>query len=157
MGTEFWWDGVLHSQFTPLLSKVNKIPRDLAKRIDEIVQSASSPNPAATDINLNELPDLETISKKHIPTLRFIPVKCRVRWSELLTSVIDVCILHAQLLENWKKLFAISKCVLRASSRGGKKHKQQQETVVEQTWAMEIRWLCCTVVRGGLNEAVKKN
>ena len=101
-----------YSQFTPLLYKVNKIPRDLAKRIDEIVQSASSPNLAATDINLNELPDLETISKKHIPTLRFIPVKFRVRWSELLTSVIDACISHAQSLENWKKLFAISKCVL---------------------------------------------
>ena len=116
-----------YSQFTPLLSKVKKIPRDLAKRIDEIVQSASSPNLATTDINLNELPDLETISSKHIPTLRFIPVKFRVRWSELLTSVIDACISLAQSIENWKKLFAISKCVLRASNRGGKKHKQQQE------------------------------
>ena len=116
-----------YSQFTPLLSKVIKIPLDLAKRIDEIVQSASSPNLAATNMNLNELPDLQTISSKHIPTLRFIPVKCRVRWSELLTSVNDACVSHAQSLENWKKLFAISKYVLRASNRGGKKHMQQQE------------------------------
>ena len=93
-----------YSQFTPLLSKVKKIPRHLATRIDEIVQSASSPNLAATDINLNELPDLEDISSKHIPTLRFIPVKFRVRWSELLISVIDACISHAQSLENWKTL-----------------------------------------------------
>ena len=106
---------------------MKKIPRDLAKRIDEIAQSASSPNLATTDINLNELPDLKTISSKQIPTLRFIPVKFRVRWSELLTSVIDTCISHAQSIENWKKLFAISKCVLRASNLGGKKHKQQQE------------------------------
>ena len=116
-----------YSQFTPLLSKVKTIPRDLATRIDQIVQSTSSPNLAATDINLNELPDLETMSSKHIPTLRFIPVKFRVRWSELLTSDIDDCISHAQSLEIWKKLFAISKCVLRASNRGGKKQKMQQE------------------------------
>ena len=116
-----------YSQFKPLLSKVKKIPRDLAKRIDETVQSASSPNLAATDINLNELPDLETISREHIPTLRFIPVQFRVRWSEFLTSVIDACISHALSLAKWKKLFAISRCVLRASNREGKRHKQQQE------------------------------
>ena len=52
--------------------KLKKIPGDIAKRIDEIAQSASSPNLAATHVNLNELPDLETISSKHIPTLRFI-------------------------------------------------------------------------------------
>ena len=69
--------------------------------------------------------------------LRFIPVKFRVRWSELLTSVIDACISHAQSLENWKKLFAISKCVLRASNRGGKKHKQQQE---QQLLSRLERW-----------------
>ena len=76
---------------------------------------------------MNSKPDLKTISSKHISTLRFTPVKFRVRCSELLASVIDACISHAQSLENWKKLFAISKCVLRASSRGGKKHKQQQK------------------------------
>ena len=62
-----------YSQFTSLLSKAKKIPRDLAKRIDKIVQSASSANPAATVVNLNELPDPETISSKHIATIRFIP------------------------------------------------------------------------------------
>ena len=84
-------------------SLVKKIPRELAKRIDEIVQSASSANLAATDINLNELPDLETISSKHIPTLRFIPAKFRVRWSEVLASNIDACSSNTQSLENWKK------------------------------------------------------
>ena len=39
--------------FTPLLSKVKKIPRDLAKlRMNETVYSASSANLAATDIKL---------------------------------------------------------------------------------------------------------
>ena len=51
-----------YSQHLPLLSKVKRISSDLAKRIDEIVQSASSANPAATDINLNSLSDLETIN-----------------------------------------------------------------------------------------------
>ena len=92
-----------YSQFTPLLSKVKKIPRDLAKRIDEIVQSASSPNVVAADKNLNDHPDLDTISSKNIPALSFIPVMFWVRSSELLTSVIDACISLAQSLENWKK------------------------------------------------------
>ena len=35
----------------------------------------SSANLDATDMNLIELPDLATISSKHIPILRFIPVK----------------------------------------------------------------------------------
>ena len=49
-------------------------------------------------------------------------------FSELLINcVINAYISHAQSLENRKKILAISKCVLRASNRGGKKHKQQQE------------------------------
>ena len=52
-----------------------KIPLDSAKLIDEIVQSLSSANLDATDMNLIELPDLATISSKHIPILRFISVK----------------------------------------------------------------------------------
>ena len=98
-----------YSHFTPLQSKVRKIPRVLATWIDEIVHSGVSENLSAPIINLNELPDHETISSKHIPTLRFIPVKFQVRWSDLLTSVIDACISHAQMLENWKKnYFAFS-------------------------------------------------
>ena len=116
-----------YSQFTPLLSKVKKIPRDIAKRIDAILQSARSANLSAADIKLNELPDLETISSEHIPTLWFIPVNFRVRRSELLAWVIEALISLARLLEKWKKFFAISNCILRASARGGKKNKQQQE------------------------------
>ena len=61
------------------------------------------------------------------PTLRFIPVKFRLRWYELLTTIIEGCVSQPISPENWKKLFAISKCVLRAINRGEKKHKQQQE------------------------------
>ena len=94
-------------QYTPLLSKV-KILRDLAKRIDETVQSASSANQTATDKNLNELPDLEIISSKHISTRGFIPVKFRLIWPELLTSIMDACISEALSLEKCKKTLQLA-------------------------------------------------
>ena len=91
----------VYSHFAPLFSKVKKKARNLEKRRDEILQS----RPAAAVINLNELPDLETFNSRHIPSIKFIPVKFRLRWSELLTSVIGASISHAQSLENWKKTF----------------------------------------------------
>ena len=64
---------------------------------------------------------------KTIPTIRYIPVKFRMPCSGIITSIIEDCISNPDCVDNWKKFFAVSKCVLRASDRGGKKHKQQQE------------------------------
>ena len=48
-------------------------------------------------------------------------------WSGIITSSIEDCISNLDCVDNWKKFFAVSKCVLRASNRGGGKHEQQQE------------------------------
>ena len=116
-----------YSQFSSQLSTSKKIPRDIAARIDKLVSATNSEemeesntSQNTANFDLNALPDLETICKKKIPTLRFIPVKFRLRWSELLTPIIEGCASQPNSPEKWKKLFAISKCVLRASNRGGR-------------------------------------
>ena len=115
-----------YSQFTSQLSTSKTIPHDIAARIDELVSATNSEEMAeintsqnTANFNLNALPDLETICKEKIPTLRLIPVKFRLRWSELLTPIIEGCVSQPNSPENWKRVFAISKCVLRASNRGG--------------------------------------
>ena len=129
-----------YAQFSPLLSNLKKIPRDIAARIDEIVltgETETSLNSTevshgTSNMNPSGLPDLETICKKQIPTLRYIPVKFRLSWSDVFTKTIEGCISQPNCTENWKKLFAISKCILRASNRGGKKHKQNQENLLSK-------------------------
>ena len=89
-------------------------------RIDELVQSATlgSGSSGPSD-NPSELPDLKTICSKNIPTIRYIPVKFRMQWSGIITSTIEDCISNTDCVDKWKKFFAVSKCVLHASNRGG--------------------------------------
>ena len=70
--------------------------------------SSTEVSPGASNMNSTGLSDLETICKKQILTRRYKPVKFRLSWSDVLT---------------------ISKCILRASNRGGKKNKQNQENL----------------------------
>ena len=123
MGTELRWDGV----FQINIGLLEKDTTGFSEADGRDCAVASSANLAETDLKLNDLPDLDTISSRHIPSLSFIPVIFWVRSSELITSIIDACISHAQSLENWKTVYAISQCVLLASNRGGKNHKQQQQ------------------------------
>ena len=112
-----------YSQFTQLLSTVKKIPKDLSARIDELVQSATlDSGPSGPSDNPSQLPDLKTICSKNIPTIRYISVKFRMLWSGIITSIIEDCISDPDCVDNWNRFFAVSKCVLRASNRGGKKH-----------------------------------
>ena len=76
-------------------------------------------------MNPIELPDLKTICKKQIPTIRYTPLKFRLSRSEDFTKTIEGCVSKPNSTENWKKLFAISKCILRASHRGGNKQSQE--------------------------------
>ena len=57
---------------------------------------------------------------------RFVPVKLRTKWSQLLASILDGCAKTPD-ERNWQKLFSVSKCILRASHRGGKKHERNQD------------------------------
>ena len=62
-----------------------------------------------------------------MPTCRFVPIKFRARWSQLLSGILLECVEAPNNETNWQKLFAVSKCILRACNRGGKKQKRNQE------------------------------
>ena len=121
----FW----AYSQFTQLFSILKKIPKDLSTHIDELLQSATqgSGSSGPSD-NPFELPDFETICSKHIPTIRYIPVPFRISWSGIITSVIEDCISNPECIDNWKKFFANSKCLLRAPNRGVKNIGSSRKT-----------------------------
>ena len=100
------WD---YYQFSRQLSTSKKVPHDKAARIDELVSATNSKkinkmktSQNAAYLDLNALPDLETVGKKQIPTARFILVTFRLRWSELLTLIIEGCVSQPSTPENWK-------------------------------------------------------
>ena len=118
-----------YSQFTQLLSTVKKIPKDLSARIEELVQSATLGScPSGPSDNPIKVSDLKTICSKNISTIRYIPVKFRITWSGIITSIIEDCISNLDCVDNWKKFFVASKCVLRASNRGSKNIKSSRKT-----------------------------
>ena len=84
-------------------------------------------------MNPIELPDLQAICKTQIPSLRYVPVKFRLSWLKVFTRTIEGCVSEPNSTENRKKPFAISKCILRASYRGGKKHTQNHENLVSKS------------------------
>ena len=107
------------------MSTSNKISHNIAARFDELVSATNSEEMAESNTSQNtancDLTPSQTLK-------RF--ASFRIRWSELLTPINEGCVSQPNSPENWKRLFAISKCVLRASNRGGKKHKQQQERLI---------------------------
>ena len=118
------------------LKNRKKITKEISDKIDLLLASCEQNqlddnflgNVEQTVLNENKkLPSLQTIVSSHVPTCRFVPVKFRTKWSQLLTSILDDCATTPDDEINWQKLFSVSKCILRASNRGGKKHKRNQD------------------------------
>ena len=72
------------------------------------------------------LPDIKTLLHNKVPTIRYVPINVRYKWSEFISDVITDCIEDPNTELNWRKLFGFSKCILRASKRGGQKHNDQR-------------------------------
>ena len=62
-----------------------------------------------------------------MPTCRFVPIKFRAGWSQLISGILLECVEAPDNETNWQKLFSVSKCVLRACNGGGKKQKRNQD------------------------------
>ena len=117
-----------YSQLIQFLSTVKKIPKDLSARIDDLVQSATlGTDSTGHKHNANDLPDFKINCSKNIPTLRYITLKFRMQWSEIIALIIEDCISNTDCVDKWKKLFAVSKILLFACIKGGKMHKQRQQ------------------------------
>ena len=129
----------MRNQFGPIRSKntIGAIAKKITKKSDIIDLHLASCEKNQLDDNFFEnvenytkreqkLPCLQTIVSSHIPTCRFVPVNFRAKWSQRLTSILDDYAKTPDKL-NLQKLYSVSKCTQRASNRGGKKHKRNQD------------------------------
>ena len=103
--------------------------------IDKLVSDSNQPS--KDDLTNNTLPDLEIVSRTFVPTIRHVLVKARLRWSKFITEIWRKCYTNPTDIENWRNIFASSKCILRAASLGGRKHKFQNEKLINERIA---RW-----------------
>ena len=78
-------------------------------------------------IESKKLSEVLTLLSSYVPTCRFVAIKSRAGWSQLLSSILLECVDAPDNKTNWPKLFAVSKCVLRACNREGKKQKRNQD------------------------------
>ena len=62
-----------------------------------------------------------------MPACRFFPIKLRARRSELILGILLECVKAPDNETNWRKLFAVSKCVLSACNQRGKRQKRNQD------------------------------
>ena len=114
---------------------MKKISTELSDKVDDLLINAESAlyvDEALTGLNSERirtdgsLPDIETLLLTKAPTIRYVPIKVRYKWSELFSDVINDCIEDPKTELNWRKLFGLSKCILRASNRGGKTQAEQR-------------------------------
>ena len=116
-----------------------KINIDLSNKIDNLLISCDSTDSSQlnnsfferVDLSIrsesNKLPEVLTILSSYVPTCRLVPIKFRTRWSQLLSGTLLDFVEAPDNETNWQKLFAVSKSVLRACNRGGKKQKRNQD------------------------------
>ena len=95
--------------------------------IDKLVSDSNQPS--KDYLTNNTLPDLEIVSRTFVPTIKHVLVKARLRWSKFITEIWRKCYTNPTDIENWRNIFASSKCILRAASLGGRKHKFQNENL----------------------------
>ena len=128
-----------YSKYKDQVCSRRKINTDLSNNIDNLVISCDSTDSSQlnnsfferVDLSINsennKLPEVLTRLSSYVPTCRFVPIKFRARWSQLLSGILLECVEAPDNETNWQKLFAVSKCVLRACNRGGKKQKRNQD------------------------------
>ena len=79
------------------------------------------------------LPSFEAVCHLQCATIRHIPQKVRPSYARVLSdSLRSVCVSISE--EAWIKLFMLPKCVLRASRRGGHKHKSHSIEELCRLW-----------------------
>ena len=125
----YWW-------FKKPLSKWTTISKELSENVDDLLINAEIAlyvDEALTGLNSERirtdgnLPGIKTLPHTKVPTIRYVPINVRYKWSELFFDVITDCIEDPNTGLNWRKLFILSKCILRASNRGGQEHSRNND------------------------------
>ena len=111
---------------------MKRISKEISNQVDDLLSNAESPidldeaiaviNTEKSNTNSN-LPDIKTLLQTKVPTIRYHLINMRYKWSEFFSGVNTDCIEDIKLKLNWRKSFGLAKCILRASNRGGRKHR----------------------------------
>ena len=117
-------------------SKLKRISKELSDQADDMLINAEiAPYVDEALAGLNSerirtngnLPDRKTLLHTKVPTIRYVPINVRYKWSEIFSDVIADCIEDPNTELIWRKLFGLSKCILRASNRRGQKHRRNND------------------------------
>ena len=144
--------------FQKTLSKLKRISKELADQVDDLLINAGSAlyeDEALAGLNSERittdsiLRDIKILLHTNVPTMRYVPINVRYKWSKLFSDVITDCVEDPNTELNWRKHFGLSKCILRARNRGGQKQgRNNDQRLLERI----KRWNCGEF--GGLwNEA----
>ena len=80
------------------------------------------------------LPSFEEVCCLQYATIRHIPQKARPAFAQVLSDTLrSICVSNSE--EAWLKLFMLPKCVLRASHRGGQRHKSHSIEELCRQWS----------------------
>ena len=117
------------------MSKLKRISKELSDKVDGLLINAESAlyaDDTFTGLKSERirkdgpLPDIKTLLHTKVPTIRYFPINVRYKWSKFFSDVSTDCIEDPNTELNWRN-FGLSKCILRASNRGGQKHRRKND------------------------------
>ena len=85
----------------------------------------------------SQLPDLEAIHGKFVPTWKHLPVELRHLWAKALSRATASVVVHNS-TEAWQELLMLPKCTLCSPPRSGKAHRNKR---LAFTRSRLLRWL----------------
>ena len=115
---------------------MKRISEELSDQVDDLlinVESALNVDEALGGLKSEKittngsLPDKKKVAATKVATIRYVLINVRYKWPELFSDVITDCIEDPNTELNWRKLFELSKYILRARNRGGQKHRRNNE------------------------------
>ena len=122
---------------------MKRISKELSDQVDDLLintECALYVDDALAGLNSermrtdSNLPDIKTLLHTKVPTIHYVPIKLRYKWSELFSDVITDCFEDRNTELNWRKIFGLSKCILPASNRGGQKYRRNDnQLILERT------------------------
>ena len=113
-------------------SHLEKCPTNVSGCRSSLPSSLADSSPSENPIHA--LPSLEVVCELQCPTIRYIPHKARPAFARVLSDVLkSICYENSE--EAWLRLFMLSKCVLRASRRGGRHCKHPSIEQLCSLWS----------------------
>ena len=113
-------------------SRLEKCPTNVSCCHSSLLSSLADSSPSENPIHA--LPSLDVVCELQCPTIRYIHHKARPAFARVQSDVLkSICYENSE--EAWLRLFMLSKCVLRASRRGGRHCKHPSIEQLCSLWS----------------------